>query len=419
MRSLKNRMNFSVRFADLLAIYRAELLGRTIPFWMTHALDQDQGGILTCISDEGHVLSTDKYLWSQLRAIWTFSALYNKIEPRQEWLDAAWHIYNFIKQYGRDENGRWVFAINAAGDVLQGPTSIYTDGFAIYGLTELARATGEKEPISLALETYWNVQRLLESPGSYTTAPYPLPEGIKAHGVAMIFSLVFHELGLLLEDQTILEAGFQQAKEVMTAFLRQEDGLVYEYVSLNNEPIDSLQGRAIVPGHAIESMWFMIHIYQYWKNQSRIDQAVAVIKRHIEYGWDGKYGGILLSRDAAGDEPWWPFADSKLWWPHTEALYALLLAYEQSSEAWSLDWFSKVHEYAFTNYPVPVFGEWTQKLDRQGRKFKETVALPVKDPFHLPRALIYCSGVLERLSGDYLPQDLGQKSQAQPMASAL
>ena len=148
MRSLKNRMDISVRFADLLAIYRAELLGRTIPFWMTHALDQDQGGILTCISDEGHVLSTDKYLWSQLRAIWTFSALYNKVEPRQEWLDAAWHIYNFVKQHGRDENGRWVFSVNAAGDVLQGPTSIYTEGFAIYGLTELARATGEKEPIS-------------------------------------------------------------------------------------------------------------------------------------------------------------------------------------------------------------------------------------------------------------------------------
>ncbi|MDX1412961.1 MAG: AGE family epimerase/isomerase [Candidatus Promineifilaceae bacterium] len=406
-------MRLRVRFSDLLAIYRAELLERTIPFWMTHALDREHGGILTCVSDEGYVLSTDKYLWSQLRAIWTFSALYNKIERRPEWLDAAWHIYDFVKQYGRIEDGRWVFAVTASGEILEGPTSIYADGFAIYGLTELARATGEKEVIDLALQTYQNVQRLLDNPGSYATAPYPLPEGVKAHGVSMIFSLVFHELGQFLADPTILGAALKHAEEVMTAFLRPEDGLVYEFVTLDNELLESPQGRAVVPGHAIESMWFMIHIYQHWNRQSRIDQAVSVIKRHITYGWDERYGGILLSRDAAGGEPWWPFADSKLWWPHTEALYALLLAYEQSADDWALEWFSKVHDYAFDHYPVPRYGEWTQKLDRQGREMKETIALPVKDPFHLPRALIYCADVLQRLSGDFLHVDIGHLSQTE------
>jgi N-acylglucosamine 2-epimerase len=401
MRSLKNRMHISVRFADLLAIYRAELLGRTIPFWMTHALDQDRGGILTCISDEGHVLSTDKYLWSQLRAIWTFSALYNRIEPRQEWLDVARQLFDFAKRYGRDEYGRWVFSVDASGHVLQGATSIYADGFALYGLTEFVRATGDQEAIALALETYENVQRRLSRPGSYETAPYPLPEGVKAHGVSMIFSLAFHELGLLLEDETILSAGKQHAEEVMTAFLRPDQDLVYEYITLDNALIDSPQGRAIVPGHAIESMWFMMHIYRHWGDQQRIDAAIAVIKRHIEYGWDQQYGGLLLARDAAGGDPWWPFADSKLWWPHTEALYALLLAYEHSGADWALEWFARVHSYSFSHYPVPGYGEWTQKLDRQGQKFTETVALPVKDPFHLPRSLIYCTLVLERLSAEH------------------
>jgi N-acylglucosamine 2-epimerase len=185
-------MQIDARFPDLLAIYRAELLERTVPFWLKHALDRENGGILTCISDEGQVLSTDKYMWSQLRAIWTFSALYNMIEARQEWLDAARYIFNFAKQHGRDDMGRWVFAVDASGKVLQGATSIYADGFAIYGLTELARATGSQDAISLALETYENVQQRLARPGSYETAPYPIPEGVKAHGVSMIFSLVFH-----------------------------------------------------------------------------------------------------------------------------------------------------------------------------------------------------------------------------------
>jgi len=75
------------------------------------------------------------------------------------------------------------------------------------------------------------------------------------------------------------------------------------------------------------------------------------------------------------------FADSKIWWPHTETLYALLLAYEISKERWCLDWFEKIHNYAFSRYPVTPYGEWTQKLDRQGRKFTETVALRSKTPF--------------------------------------
>jgi N-acylglucosamine 2-epimerase len=145
-------------------------------------------------------------------------------------------------------------------------------------------------------------------------------------------------------------------------------------------------------------MWFMIHFFQKLGDGVSPEWAIDTIKRHVELGWDDEYGGLLLSVDADGGAPWWPFADSKIWWPHTEALYALLLAYDLSQEQWCLDWFEKVHNYAFSHYPVTPYGEWTQKLDRQGNKFTETVALPVKDPFHLPRALIYCIQVLQRLA---------------------
>jgi mannose/cellobiose epimerase-like protein (N-acyl-D-glucosamine 2-epimerase family) len=47
---------------------------------------------------------------------------------------------------------------------------------------------------------------------------------------------------------------------------------------------------------------------------------------------------------------------------------------------------------------VPEYGEWIQNLDRHGNRVKTTVALPVKDTFHLARALIYSVGVLEQLA---------------------
>lgn len=390
-------MQINTRFVDLLAIYRAELLERVVPFWLDHAIDWKNGGITTCISDEGQVLSQEKYMWSQLRAIWTFSALYNRIQPNQEWLDVAWHIFSFVKGHGRDEQGQWVFCVNKHGDILQGATSIYADGFAIYGLTELARATNEQEVINLALETYENVQRRLAS-GVYQMAPFSVPEGGKAHAISMIFSLAFDELGHYLGNRDIIEAGLVHAREVLDVYLRPDRKLLYEFVNLDNSLIDSPQGRSIVPGHAIESMWFMIHIFQRSQEEARIRQAVEAIRWHVEFGWDDEFGGILHARDAEGGTPWWRFAEAKLWWPQTETLYALLLAYEISGEQWCLDWFERAHNYAFSHYQVPEFGEWTQKLDRQGRRFTDTVALPVKDPFHLPRALIYCIQALQRLA---------------------
>ncbi|MEW5960498.1 MAG: AGE family epimerase/isomerase [Chloroflexota bacterium] len=396
---MANPLKISTRWVDLLAIYRAELLERVIPFWLDHAIDRQHGGLLTCLSDEGQVLSRDKYLWSQLRAMWTFSALYNRIEPRPEWLDLARSIFEFVKKYGRDEQGRWVFAVSQEGRILAGAASIFTDGFAIYGLTELARATGEQAAIDLALGTYENVQRRLTRPGSYQIAPFDLPDNGKAHAVSMIFSLVFNELGHYLGDQSIIDAGLFHAAEVMDVYRRPDRKLLFEFVHLDNSLIDTPQGRSIVPGHAIESMWFMIHIYRRAGDEGRIEQALETIKWHLEFGWDRAYGGLLHARDAEGGTPWWRFAGAKLWWPHTEALYALLLAYEISHEPWCLDWFERVHNYAFSHYPVPQFGEWTQKLDRQGHKFTGTVALPVKDPFHLPRALLFCIEVLQRLAG--------------------
>jgi N-acylglucosamine 2-epimerase len=391
-------MEIHIRFADLLAIYRAELLERVVPFWMDHAIDRESGGILTCVEDDGSVVSTDKYMWSQLRAIYTFSKLYNRIERRPEWLAVAEHVFDFVRQHGRDEKGRWVFAVDKDGRVLQGANSIYADGFAIYGLTELARANGSQEALGLALETYRSVQARLDVPGSYETAPYPLPPGIQAHGVSMIFASVFDELAQLTGDAEIADAALYHASQVMDVYRRPERRLLYEYASLDGELVDSPQGRAIVPGHAIECMWFMLHIYRRLGDEERIRQAVETIRWHIELAWDDKYGGILLGLDAEGGEPWWKFADTKLWWPHTEALYGLLLAYELSGEPWCLKWYEKVHDYAFSHYPVPVHGEWTQKLDRRGQPLTSTVALPVKDPFHLPRALIHCIDVLERLS---------------------
>lgn len=76
-------------FKRLAEQYRSELLDRVMPFWMSHSIDKDFGGYFTCLLRDGTVYDTDKFIWLQCREVWMLATLYNKVEPRKQWLDAA------------------------------------------------------------------------------------------------------------------------------------------------------------------------------------------------------------------------------------------------------------------------------------------------------------------------------------------
>jgi N-acylglucosamine 2-epimerase len=58
------------------------LLASTIPFWLRHGPDHEDGGLLTGLDEDGAVLDTDKAVWLQGRTAWTFATLYNTVEKR-------------------------------------------------------------------------------------------------------------------------------------------------------------------------------------------------------------------------------------------------------------------------------------------------------------------------------------------------
>lgn len=392
-------MTGRMSFDELYDFYRHHLMDDVLPFWLDHAIDRECGGINTCIEDDGTILSYDKYMWSQWRAVWVFASLVNRFESRPEWRDAAESIYRFAANHGFDGDGRTVFSLDRTGRVKEPHTSIYADGFALYGLTAYYEMTQDDEARQTAMKLTPLVQHDLARPGSYPTEPLTIPAGYRAHGPNMIFSLVFYELGLALNDRKLQAAGLALSRDIFEHFVRPEDGLLHEMIRGDLSIDDAPPCRVIVPGHVIESMWFQIHIWQRESNSELIDQACRLIRRHIELGWDDEYGGIFHAVDPTGSTEGvaWRFPDAKVWWPATESLYALLLAHEITSESWCLDWYWKVHEDAFRKYPHHEHGEWRQRLDRQGRPIKDTVALPVKDPFHLPRALLLILDVLDRL----------------------
>ncbi|MHC4874821.1 MAG: AGE family epimerase/isomerase, partial [Planctomycetota bacterium] len=69
-----------MEFTELKEFLTDQLVDNIVPFWLGHSMDYENGGMFTCIEDDGTLISTDKYIWSNARALWTFSAMVNRID---------------------------------------------------------------------------------------------------------------------------------------------------------------------------------------------------------------------------------------------------------------------------------------------------------------------------------------------------
>jgi len=190
------------------------------------------------------------------------------------------------------------------------------------------------------------------------------------------------------------------AELVMTQHVQPQRHLLLEFIHPGGGVSDSDAGGTVIPGHAIESAWFMERIYSAHGRTQRVELARDLLRWHLELGWDADHGGgLLLARSVTGGRPVWHQPEAKVWWPHTEALYALLRFRELGEQPWLDEWYWRLHDYTFSHFPDRDHGDWHQYLDRDGQVATHAISkLAVKDPFHLPRALIYAILSLRRLA---------------------
>jgi len=379
--------------------WRDHLVRDVLPFFLRHALDREYGGYRTCLANDGTLEADDKYLWSQGRGVWTFSAAYNRVARDPDYLEAARLGVRFLLAHGRDADGRWVFHTDRRGRPVEGATSIFSDLFAVYGLTEYYRATGDRAALEVARATMDSSVRRIAEPGFSAIAPARYPVGGRPHSIPMILIEVAGELERSVADPALSRIADDAAEAILRRHYRPKLGVMLENVTPEGGDLAPPEGTLVNPGHSIESAWFLIH-WARRRNRPDVEAtATNIIRRALEVGWDRDYGGIFTGIDASGGPTTaLPYADRKTWWPHTEALYALKLVEEGSGESWATEWFDKVFEWVRTHHFSP-WGDWYQRLDRQGRPTTWVTALPVKDPYHLPRALILLWQLERRRAG--------------------
>jgi N-acylglucosamine 2-epimerase len=378
--------------------YRDALLLDVLPFWQRHSLDREQGGFFTCLDRTGQVYDTDKFVWLQARQVWTFAMLYNRLEPRPDWLATAQHGADFLEKHGRAADGSWYFSLTRAGQPLVQPYNIFSDCFATMAFGQLSIATGRDDYAQLAKGTFEQILRRRDNPKGHWNKAVAGTRPLKNFALPMILCNLSLEIEHLLDRSLVEETIDACIHEVMDVFYDDTLGLIRENVTPDGQLSDSFEGRLLNPGHAIEAMWFIIDLAARRGNQRLLARATQITLDTLEYAWDKQHGGLFYFLDAQGHPPQQLEWDQKLWWVHIETLITLLKAYQHTSNEACWTWFERVHAYTWHHFPDPANGEWFGYLNRQGE-----VLLPLKGGkwkgcFHVPRGLYQCQRVLEELA---------------------
>ncbi|MCS7024971.1 MAG: AGE family epimerase/isomerase [Bryobacteraceae bacterium] len=398
-------------FEELAARYRQNLFESVIPFWERHSLDPVHGGQFNCLERDGQVFDTRKYVWMQGRAVWMFSRLYNTVERRPAWLAAARSILDFLLAHGRAPDGRFYFSVSREGLPVFIQRKPYAAFFAALALLEFAKtgATGERAYFELALELAEDVERAIADPSLLGRPVLSGATPVRQLADIMVLAALAIER---IETSYALGRNPQPLWfETLRQLLAQvrEHWLAEKKTLLENFPLDgspyhaSADTRLLCPGSALEVAWFLLHAIELLDARCGENHRDAetflyeVIAGTLEAGWDMEYGGLFYFLDANGHPPLILEADMKLWWPHTEAIYALLLAYTKTQDPKWLPWLERIDRYAFQTFVDREYGEWFAYCDRSGRPTHTLKAGPYKCFFHVPRCLLFSLKRLEKI----------------------
>ncbi|MBR2232602.1 MAG: AGE family epimerase/isomerase [Prevotella sp.] len=139
----------------LKAEVRDVLENNILNFWLDKMVDEENGGFYGQMTGEGEIVKTaDKGGILNARILWSFSAAY-RVLHKQEYLEAATRAKDYIIDHFIDkEYGGTYWSLDYKGQPKDTKKQFYAIGFTIYGLSEYARATGDREALDYAMELY-------------------------------------------------------------------------------------------------------------------------------------------------------------------------------------------------------------------------------------------------------------------------
>ena len=131
------------------------LQNNILHFWQTKMVDRENGGFYGRIDAQGVLHpEAEKGAILNARILWSFSAAY-RVLGLPEYLEMATYAKDYFLEHFIDkEYGGVYWSVDYKGRPLNTRKQFYAIGFALYGLSEYARATGDREALDYAIALY-------------------------------------------------------------------------------------------------------------------------------------------------------------------------------------------------------------------------------------------------------------------------
>lgn len=387
----------------------AELKNRILPFWAEHTPDWEYGGFIGYISADMNV-EREHFKSGVIcaRILWTFSKAYHHYK-NEEYLKIARHAYEFLTTAFWDkENGGIYWTVDYQGNCESGKKQIYAQAFAIYGLAEYYRASGEQDALKMAMELFRYLERYGYDAeyGGYIDAldkDWSTLEDTslsdKDMNVAKTMNTNLHviegytNLFSITADENVRTALKKITEDMVQYILDDSSGHFLMYFDKDW----TKRSDMVSYGHDIEGSWLLEEAAAVLGDAelyARI-KATALQMAEMVYqdGRDLQNGGLYGEMEHGN-----PVGDDKEWWTQAEAVVGFYNAYTLSGDEKYLDCAAEIWEYIKSHLLDYENGEWFWGVSLQGcaHENEEKVG-PWKCPYHNGRM---CFEIINRVKAE-------------------
>lgn len=375
-----------------------------IPFHDKYVVDHEYGGFTLRVGWNGPTVSYEKSARYFGRGIWTYSFLYNKVDPNPKHYEAAKKAVDLIMKHKPSGDALWPNGYSREGKVTAGPPDrIYEDLFIANGLAEFSKSKGNERYWDEAKKIMLKCVRIYDKPG-YLEAGFSDYFGKEAAPVPGGSRILGHWFCLLNQCTSMLEV--RPDKDVEALADRCIEAILQKHYNkdfdLINEVLDHDFGRSderlaqfVYTGHAIETLWMVLYEAVRRKDKSLFDRTAAAFKRHCDVAWDDVYGGLFRSLNQVDKNVW--FVD-KVGWLQQEGLIGSMCLIEHTGDPWAMNFFAKLHGWVMDKFPLKKYGYplWIDGSDRKVT-FNKGDGTRRAENFHYPRYLMLNLLALERI----------------------
>jgi mannobiose 2-epimerase len=385
---------------------RDELYKDIIPFWLTHAVDDDYGGFIGQMSNDLTVDPTaDKGLTLNARLLWTFSAL-SRFEASAKHLELARRAYDYLEERFWDERfGGAFWCVDHLGRLADDKKKIYGQAFYVYALSEYYRATEHAAALERAQELFELIERHSYDgvDGGYLETcnrDWSVADDVRLSDKDMNEKKSMNNHLHLLEGYTNLYRAWchedvkRKLAELIDVFQRHILDTATSHLGHFFDETWQLKSDTYTFGHDIEGSWLLCEAAQVLGQPERIaavtNSAMKIAEAVREQGLDE--GGGLFYEGKAGNV----IDANKEWWPQAEAVVGFLNAFQLSGRHAFLEAAFSCWEFIERHVVDRTHGEWFWRVARDGTPdLHEPKVSEWKSPYHNTRA---CLETIRRLA---------------------